>query len=63
MKEICDKQMGQQLVQLFKQAQDKAGILGKTRMAMKTAVTSANAANVPDDPETLAKARAVLAEL
>jgi hypothetical protein len=55
--------MGQLLVDLYKQAEAKAGITGKTRMAMKTAVPSAQAAGVPDDPDVIAKARAVIAEL
>lgn len=55
--------MGQQLVELYKQAEAKAGITGKTRVAMKTAVPSANAASAPDSPEVIAKARAVVAEL
>ena len=41
----------------------KAGVTGKTRLAMKTAVPSAKAASVPDDPDMIAKARAVIAEL
>jgi len=55
--------MGQLLVDLYKQAEAKAGLTGKTRMAMKTAVSSAQAASVPDDPEMIAKGRAVLATL
>lgn len=55
--------MGQQLMELYKQAEAKAGVTGKTRMAMKTAVPSAKAASVPDSPDIIAKARAVIAEL
>lgn len=55
--------MGAQLVMYFKQAEQKAGVLGKTRMAMKTAVPSTNASTVPDTPEILQKAKQALAEL
>jgi len=55
--------MGQQLVELYRQAEAKAGVTGKTRLAMKTAVPSAKAASVPDDPDMIAKARAVIEEL
>jgi hypothetical protein len=55
--------MGQQLVNIYQQAEQKAGLKGKTRIAMKTTIPSNQAASVPDDPEMIAKARAVLAEL
>ena len=58
-----ERKMGQQLVELYRQAEAKAGITGKTRLAMKTAVPSTKAAMVPDDPDMIAKARAVIAEL
>ena len=55
--------MGQQLVELYKQAEAKGGLTARTRMAMKTTVPSARAMEVPDDPEIIAKAREVLAGL
>ena len=55
--------MGQQLVDIYKQAEAKAGLTGKTRIAMITAIPSTKAASAPDDPDLIAKARAAIAEL
>ena len=47
--------MGARLVEFYKEVEDKMGVMGKTRLAMKTAIPSASANEMPDSPENIAK--------
>jgi hypothetical protein len=55
--------MGAQLVKLFEFAKTKGGLQAQMRLAMKTGITSAKAAEVPDSPGDVAKVKAAIKEL
>ena len=55
--------MGTRLVQFYKEVEDKMGVMGKTRLAMKTAIPSASANDAPDSPENIAKFQAAVKEI
>ena len=55
--------MGTKLVALFNEAEQKAGMQGKIRLAMKTAISSDQAASLPDTPENISKVQSALNEL
>ncbi len=55
--------MGQKLVQLYKFAEQAGGVTVKTRLAMKTGLMSAKAADTPDSPENIQKLKAAIKEL
>ena len=55
--------MGAKLIALFNEAEQKAGMQGKIRLAMKTAMSSEQAATLPDTPENVTKVQNALNEL
>jgi hypothetical protein len=55
--------MGARLVEFYKEIEDKMGVMGKTRLAMKTAIPSASANDTPDSPENIAKFQAAMKEI
>ena len=54
--------MGQQLQKLYEFAKTAGGLPVQMRVAMKTGVPSAKAAETPDTPDLIAKAKAVIKE-
>jgi len=55
--------MGARLVEFYKEIEDKMGVMGKTRLAMKTAIPSASANEQPDSPENIAKFQAAMKDI
>ena len=55
--------MGARLVEFYKEIEDKMGVMGKTRLAMKTSIPSASANETPDSPENIAKFQAAMKEI
>lgn len=55
--------MGKRLEQYYAFAKEKGGIQAQMRLAMKTGMSSSQASATPDDTASLAKAKAVLAEV
>ncbi len=53
--------MGAQYAALLKQAQDKGGLTLATRVAMVIGAGGEQAAQVPDDPAKVAKAKELIA--
>jgi len=54
--------MGQGLLKCFQFAEANGGLPVVMRVAMKTGVQSNKAADAPDDPATIAKAKEVIKE-
>jgi hypothetical protein len=55
--------MGKRLEQYYAYAKEKGGVQAQMRLAMKTGMSSAQAAGAPDDSSALAKAQEVLKEV
>jgi hypothetical protein len=55
--------MGQQLLDYYKQAEQKAGIQGKVKLAMLTKISSQDAASAPDSPENIQTFKDALSKL
>ena len=55
--------MGQRLTKYFDYAKEKGGLQAQMRLAMKFGSSSARAAEAPDDPVQLQKAKEVCQEV
>lgn len=55
--------MAQKLVKLYEFTKANGGLTAQMRLAMKTLIPLAKAAEVPDTPEAIAKVRAAIKEV
>lgn len=55
--------MGKKLVQYYQFVEEKAGLVGKVRLAMMTGIPSQAARFTPDSPENLLKFKEMLKDI
>lgn len=55
--------MGAKLEQMYEFVKKEGGVKAAMRLAMKTTVTSRNAASIPDSPDVIKKFREAIKEI